>query len=78
MRLRPWFRELAECDVLDQRAGKEDDAGTAEYDQRHGDGVERRRIDRPDFVEPDGVDGDDDHVDGVAKAPACGHIGNGG
>ncbi len=70
--------DLAEGDELHQRAGEEDDAGAAEHDQRDGDDVQRRRVDRADFAETHRVDRDDHHVEGIAEAPADRHVGDGG
>jgi len=63
--------KLTERDELHQRASDEDHAGAAEHDRSDGDASEQRGLDRVHLAVADGVDGHDNHVDGVAEAPAC-------
>ncbi len=62
---------------LHQGAGHEDHAGAAEDDDADGDGAKLGRGDRTDFVEADGEDGEDDHVERVAPVPAADGVGDG-
>jgi len=66
--------ELGNRDELDQRAGLENHAGTAEHDEEDRIGAEERGVDRPDLVIAHGEDRDDHHVDGVPHAPSSHYV----
>jgi len=61
--------KLTERDELHQRTGDEDQTGAAEHDGADGDAAQQRTLDRVHLAIPDRIDGDDDHIDGVAQTP---------